>query len=300
MRTPRTRAVALGGAAVVAAVVALGSAGGGSDVSGEVGDRVLTASVPPGLEGDPRVRAWVEAYGALIDSVRYTEADVVFVMGDEPIHFQDGRMLTSESPAGSPDCDPIFYSYPLGPLYEPTPVSDDDPTYCTEVLERLWGVSEGQIRGHGASTTFFGRRLFLNQLAVDALAEVEGDLAQMARTDRDVARWVENLAITYSYIDRGIAGSDTRSHHAWGLAVDFVPGSYGGRHVYWRWSRVHDREGWHEIPLEDRWTPPLRVIETFEAHGFLWGGKWAHFDNIHFEYRPEIIAYNRLLAADHF
>jgi hypothetical protein len=35
--------------------------------------------------------------------------------------------------------------------------------------------------------------------------------------------------------------------------------------------------------------PPSVVVEIFEKHGFVWGGKWYHFDNMHFEYRPEII-----------
>jgi hypothetical protein len=28
-------------------------------------------------------------------------------------------------------------------------------------------------------------------------------------------------------------------------------------------------------------------VEIFERHGFIWGGKWGHFDTMHFEYRPE-------------
>ena len=80
------------------------------------------------------------------------------------------------------------------------------------------------------------------------------------------------------------------------MAIDLVPNSYGRLDVYWRWSRVFDREGWHRIPLERRWSPPRAVIEIFESHGFVWGGKWPHFDNIHFEYRPEILLYNRLIS----
>jgi hypothetical protein len=26
-----------------------------------------------------------------------------------------------------------------------------------------------------------------------------------------------------------------RRYHSYGIAVDLVPKSYGGRHVYWRW-----------------------------------------------------------------
>jgi len=34
-------------------------------------------------------------------------------------------------------------------------------------------------------------------------------------------------------------------------------------------------------------TIPWQVVEAFEAEGFIWGGKWNHFDCMHFEYRPE-------------
>ena len=33
--------------------------------------------------------------------------------------------------------------------------------------------------------------------------------------------------------------------------------------------------------------------EHFEKHGFIWGGKWIIWDNMHFEYRPEVVIYNR-------
>ena len=31
-------------------------------------------------------------------------------------------------------------------------------------------------------------------------------------------------------------------------------------------------------------------VDAFEAEGFIWGGRWYHFDSLHFEYRPELIA----------
>ncbi|MEJ2663631.1 MAG: M15 family metallopeptidase, partial [Spirochaetia bacterium] len=27
----------------------------------------------------------------------------------------------------------------------------------------------------------------------------------------------------------------------------------------------------------------------FEKYGFIWGGKWYHYDTMHFEYRPELL-----------
>jgi hypothetical protein len=34
---------------------------------------------------------------------------------------------------------------------------------------------------------------------------------------------------------------------------------------------------------------PQEVVAIFEKRGFIWGGKWYHFDTMHFEYRPELL-----------
>jgi hypothetical protein len=182
-------------------------------------------------------------------------------------------------------------------LTEPPPLTEE-PTYCTDLPEYLFGQTELEIREHGRSITFLDHRMFVNSLLVEPLRAVERDIRAMAGRDSAVARWIERLDITYSFIDREIAGTQSRSYHAYGLAVDLVPVSYEGKQMYWRWSRVFNREGWSRIPMARRWTPPQAVVEALERQGFVWGGKWSHFDNIHFEYRPEILLYNRMLTGE--
>lgn len=255
----------------------------------------VTAPVPEPMERDLRIRAFAQAYEPLIDSIEYTDDDVIFVMGDARIHFQDGRLIDEERLDEAERCDPVFYHYPLKPLRAPRPLTER-ARYCTHVVEALWGRTESEIREHGSSTRFLGRRMFLNDFVVEALRGVEAELLERAESDPDVAAWIDAIDITYTFIDRGIAGSAARSQHAWGLAVDLVPNSYDGKQVYWRWSRAWNRSGWADTPLDERWSPPAAVVATFEQHGFIWGGKWSHFDNIHFEYRPEIVLYNRFEA----
>jgi hypothetical protein len=246
------------------------------------------------LEKDPRVLALREAYGALIDTVRFTDDDAVFVVGGQPIYFQDGRLLGENRLRYAHRFDPFFYEYSLGPLTEPPPLTGN-PVRCTDLLDRLFGRTEPQIREHCRSLTFLGRSLFVNDFCRPALQEVEAEIRAAARTDEAVAAWMAGLKVAYSFMDKEIVGSASRSYHAWGLAVDLIPESYGRRQVYWKWSRVFNPQ-WHRIPIAKRWSPPQAVIEVFERHGFVWGGKWSHFDTIHFEYRPEILIYNRLLA----
>jgi hypothetical protein len=270
---------------------------GGVDVP-STSQAALAAPTSSPSEDDPRVRAFVRAYGGLIDSVFVQEDDVVFAIGGQSIHFAEGRMLAADGLDRADECDPIFYRYPLEPLTEPLPEPGELPAYCSDLLEILWGATEKDIREHGRSVRFLDHRMFVNELLVGPLAAVEADIRRAAPTDTSVSAWLEELDITYSFDYREIAGSANRSQHSWGMAVDFVPGSYHGRAVYWRWSRALDREGWHRTPIEERWSPPRRVVETFERHGFVWGGKWAYFDAIHFEYRPEILLYSRLAEQE--
>ncbi|MEM7439855.1 MAG: M15 family metallopeptidase [Pseudomonadota bacterium] len=86
---------------------------------------------------------------------------------------------------------------------------------------------------------------------------------------------------------RNISGTKRLSVHSFGAAVD-VNSKIGG---YWKWSgRPQGNAGEYRNQI------PQKVVETFERYGFIWGGKWHHFDGMHFEYRPELIIYARLLA----
>ncbi len=33
----------------------------------------------------------------------------------------------------------------------------------------------------------------------------------------------------------------------------------------------------------------MEIVRIFEKHGFIWGGRWYHYDTMHFEYRPELV-----------
>ena len=259
-----------------------------------------TASVavlPGSIRADPRVRAFNEAYGALIDSTVYRDGDLVFYLRGEPIRFQDGRMIRASRAPDGEGCDPVFYPYSLVPLREPLPVVEPMPIHCTDVLETLWGSTEAEVREHGRGVRFLDHRMYVNELILGPLAAVEREIDALALRDSAVAAWVADIEITYSFTSRDIAGSPTRSQHAFGMAFDLVPTSYRGRHVYWRWSRALEGDDWEDIPIPQRWSVPDAVLTVFERHGFVWGGKWARFDTMHFEYRPEIIAYNRMLRT---
>jgi hypothetical protein len=91
---------------------------------------------------------------------------------------------------------------------------------------------------------------------------------------------------------RNVAQSQSRSFHAYGVAIDLLPASYKGE-TYWQWTAAKKIEFW-AVPYSRRVHPPQAVVKAFEAYGFIWGGKWFLYDTMHFEYRPETFILNNI------
>ena len=41
----------------------------------------------------------------------------------------------------------------------------------------------------------------------------------------------------------------------------------------------------------------MEIVRIFEKHGFIWGGRWYHYDTMHFEYRPELLGVRGVMPA---
>jgi hypothetical protein len=83
-----------------------------------------------------------------------------------------------------------------------------------------------------------------------------------------------------TYNCRVIAGTDRVSAHGHAIAIDIAL----DRAHYWRNAAKGaggDVTYRNEIPAE--------IVRIFEKHGFIWGGRWYHYDTMHFEYRPELL-----------
>jgi len=84
-----------------------------------------------------------------------------------------------------------------------------------------------------------------------------------------------------TYYCRAVADTGQPSMHGWGAAIDINP----ERSQYWLW-----RHAGGGLPAYVNSVPP-EIVAAFERHGFIWGGRWAHFDTMHFEYRPELLGH---------
>ena len=79
---------------------------------------------------------------------------------------------------------------------------------------------------------------------------------------------------------RSVRDTGRDSMHAYAAAIDLNAKMAD----YWLWQAT---SGAGPLPYRNRM--PQEIVDVFERHGFIWGGKWYHYDTMHFEYRPELL-----------
>ncbi len=177
--------------------------------------------------------------------------------------------------------DQLRLNYPAGaPIQRP----HDDPGRVRNraFFEKMYGdCRAGQVTPRLVSVvwlpTTWGHRVMITSVnGVDRqLAAISRELDALPAADKTFL-----FPLGGTYACRSVADTAQTSMHAWGAAIDINPAFTD----YWLWRRGRAAG----IPVYVNRVPP-EIVEVFERHGFIWGGRWAHFDTMHFEYRPELL-----------
>jgi len=253
------------------------------------------------------MRALAAAYPRQIERVDFRNGDWVVLLRGTWYYYAGGRLLPERLLASAPSYSPQpFYRYQrdLPSWKEPTSEeaeryrnwasnrSNNPPRRSPDFFDDLWRIhNRDESYQRVKSINFLGRRVLVHYMILEVLSLVEEHIQAAAKTDPQVQTWINNIDKLEGWTWRNIADTQSRSFHSYGLAIDIVPKSYGGREIYWLWTS-HHRADWWNVPYSRRYHPPDAVIKVFERFGFVWGGKWPFFDTIHFEYRPEILFFS--------
>lgn len=148
--------------------------------------------------------------------------------------------------------------------------------------------SKETIEPHIKTVEFLGKKTRIHEKIQLPLKKVEERILEAAKSDLEMKSFVEKIKSCDAYYWRLIDGTNRKSFHSLGISMDILPVRITGE-IYWSWARDKNPDGWMITPLEKRWLPPKKAVDIFEQEGFIWGGKWAIWDNMHFEYHPELI-----------
>jgi len=221
-------------------------------------------------EPDAKARL-VAAYPQFLERAT---ADAILWRDGTTMAWDDGRSKTfDEKLAHASLADQMSLIYPRA---FPVAAPDDDPGRFRNLafFRKMYGATATDVRRNLVPVPWrIGDcRAALTFTSVNGVAAAAAKIvAELAALPAPLHQFVVPPSGSFAW--RPIAGTKTLSAHAFGIAVDI-----NAAHAdYWRW-----KNGWRN-------RIPAAIVEVFERHGFIWGGKWHHVDTMHFEYRPELL-----------
>lgn len=223
------------------------------------------------------------------DVLTFTSGGELYFKGDvAPLVVDDGHTKTHQETLKSADIEDMLRQiYPTGPC-ETKPVTNFDPgrIRVDKFFKRLYGASREQVKKRLVTVKWLDRSVNFHPFhgAATALKHVR---AEIAKLPRDIRRPAMKTAGTFNW--RKIAKTQRLSVHSFGAAID-LDVKYSN---YWQWSG--GKPG--NVPVYEN-RIPMQIVDIFEHHGFIWGGRWYHYDTMHFEYRPELIAISKESHTD--
>lgn len=222
------------------------------------------------------------SYPEYIVKVEKTSDNKVYCImkSGKKIIYDDKLKKTHEEKLNNPDLqDMLEEIYPLNQIIN---IMDKtfDPGRARhyELLNEVYGSSKSSIEKNLINLKYGYTNYQFNSKnnANISLDTVLKELIPLAKNRSDISSILYPASGTYNY--RVISGTGRLSPHAYGIAIDLK----SDKRDYWKWTSIEEGQK----RLLDY---PKELVESFENNNFVWGGKWGHFDILHFEYRPEII-----------
>ncbi|MFM9940566.1 MAG: M15 family metallopeptidase [Hyphomicrobiaceae bacterium] len=226
------------------------------------------------------IEALVRAYPAFLERI---DGNALVWKDGSRMVIDDGRGVKPFAERlDAPDIKDMFLApYPIGPAVAPGKEIDPGRVRYAPLFDKMYGdCRTGGVQANLADVvwlpTKWGRKV--------QISKVNGVAEQLAKVGREL----DALPPTFNeflfpaagtFVCRAIAGTKRQSVHGHGIAIDIAL-----KHAhYWQWTQpASERFVWrNKIPME--------IVEIFEKHGFIWGGRWYHYDTMHFEYRPELL-----------
>ena len=229
--------------------------------------RVQEVIVETVQDSIPHVKALMENYSCIIG---FEDNKRVFA-DSTMLEYDDMREKTLDEALDEADVEDMFRE-----PYQRTdiPTNDAGRIRSDALFRKLYGSTYAEVSKNLVNVSWcpknVGQTLKFTSLygAADSLAIVSRELDERP----ELAKYLKSAG-TLNW--RVIAGTQRLSAHSFGMAID-IGVDYSN---YWRWSNSADYV--NRIPLE--------IVEIFERHGFIWGGRWKHYDTMHFEFRPELL-----------
>jgi len=219
--------------------------------------------------------------GLYSDITSYADGRIVF-SDNSSLVYDDGKEKSVDELLNNPDIEDMFHWTYNTSLAEPLPNEDPGRIRNETFYKTLYGNSQAAVKNNLKSFVWcpklVNQTILFNKKngAIEALKRVSDELDNHP----EWKKYITNIGGTFNW--RNISGTNRLSAHAFGITID-INTTYSN---YWQWDCGCKNEN-TKLSFKNR--IPMELVKIFEKNGFIWGGRWYHYDTMHFEYRPELL-----------
>jgi D-alanyl-D-alanine carboxypeptidase len=267
------------------------SFGGRSGTANRIATQVCLVAGLAMLAGGTPLLAQNDQVRLALDSLVAAYANALAGYDGKVLRWRDGTVMPvsdgtdsktfSEFLRHASIIDQFRIPYPRGPLEKPPAVNADPGRFRnTAFFTKMYGdCRKGEVSPRLASLAWLPKT-WGKSIRITSVNGVNKHLravsAEIDALPEKIKRAAYPIAGTYNC--RAVADTGQPSPHSYGIAIDLNTAFSD----YWYWRP-------HGGPILYRNRMPEAIVAIFEKHGFIWGGKWYHFDTMHFEFRPELL-----------
>ena len=221
------------------------------------------------------VKLLIDAYPEM--GLAYNNNFVIFKDGTA-IMYDDRREKSYLEALDDCDIEDMFKEKYDRLVVSPPYLYDPGRTRCEAFFHKMYGQNEAEVVKNLVAVKIFGKTFFVTR--VNGVNEKLQAVANEVEKHSEFKKYFVKNAGTFNY--RKVRGSNRLSAHSYGIAIDInsLESDY--------WANDYKVTEIDIIGYNNK--IPYELVKIFEDNGFIWGGRWYHYDTMHFEYRPELLS----------
>ncbi len=210
---------------------------------------------------------------ARYNSIKACSNNKIIMQNGQSFIYDDGKVKNFNQLLNNPDIEDMFkFRYPRAFVTRMGLNQDPGRIRYEPLFRAIYGNSASEVRRNLVRVKWIDGKYILvtkKERVADRIRAIAKELNALPPSYK---KFLTPIGGTFKW--RKIAGTSRLSVHSFGAAID-IRVKYS---AYWRWSKGK--------PYKNQ--IPAKIVQIFEKYGFIWGGKWYHYDTMHFEYRPEL------------
>jgi peptidoglycan LD-endopeptidase CwlK len=166
------------------------------------------------------------------------------------------------------------------PNYKPLLNEDPGRIRYEPFFKKMYGSSKEEVKSNLTKIKWmpkYSNKTILITKINNVDKKLQSISNELESLPKELITFIDNPAGGLNW--RKISNTNRLSTHSFGIAIDVNV----NHSDYWQWHKHTDKNIKYKNKI------PMKIVEIFEKHGFIWGGRWYHYDTMHFEYRPELL-----------